>query len=164
MMLTQERLRHLVLYEPETGLFFYKNRFHSHLNGQRIARAPDGSGYLLINIDGRCYGAHRLAWLYMTGDLPKDTIDHRDLNKLNNRWHNLREATRSQQKANSRKRSDSSSPFKGVSWRPRQRKWQANVTRDGTRHHLGYFRTAEEASAAYEAAATRLFGQFARAA
>jgi hypothetical protein len=159
---TAERLRHLVDYIPATGLFLYRNRFHKKFNGTVIETRPCG-GYLRIKIDGTLFAAHRLAWLYMTGEWPVDTIDHIDLDKSNNQWTNLREATRSENKANSRKRKDSTNPHKGVSWRPRQKKWQATVTRAGQRHHLGYFLTACEASAAYERAAVGLYGEFARA-
>lgn len=161
--LTQERVRHFLDYHPETGEFFYKNRFHQKLNGKPVKGTLLG-GYFAISIDGKIRVAHRLAWLYMTGCTPTETIDHKDVNKLNNRWDNLRLASRSQNKANCRKRVDSTSPYKGVYWGARQRKWGAHISCQGKRYHLGYFFKAEDASAAYMAAATKLFGEFARVA
>lgn len=162
--LTAERLRHLIRYEPETGTFFLQNRFHKKLNGRMAHPTPSHDGYLRLSIDGALYAAHRLAWLYMAGEWPTQTVDHANLVKSDNRWPNLRLASYSQQRANSRKRADSSSPYKCVSWRHRQRKWAATVSMHGHRKHLGYFDTAEMAHAAYVAAAASLYGEFARAA
>lgn len=161
--LTQTNLKHLVFYDEKSGQFFYRNRFHSCLNGIEIT-SDFRSEYFRIKIEGMSYAAHRLAWLYMTGAFPKETIDHIDMDKYNNRFANLREATRSQQKANARKRVDSSSKYKCVSWRPRQKKWSATICKNGKRRHLGYFETAEIAHAAYVMAAKREFGEFARSA
>lgn len=157
----QKRLREYLEYRPETGEFIYRGSFFKSKNGKAV-RAGIRDGYKIIRIDGRTYNASRLAWLYMTGKFPEEQVDHIDRDRSNDRWCNLREASRSENKANCAKRSDSTSPYKGVSWMPRQRKWQATVTKDGRRNYLGYFKTAHEAHQAYLAAAKAVFGEYAR--
>ncbi len=112
-MLTQERLLELIHYNPETGLF-------SRLGGRRsdrvgkVAGSPQGQGYLLIFVDGRRYRAHRLAWFYMTGEWPADGIDHVNNIKTDNRFANLRLATRAQNEMNKPPSRSNTSGVKGV--------------------------------------------------
>jgi hypothetical protein len=86
-----------------------------------------------------------------------ERIDHKNQNGLDNRRHNLREATRSQNRANGRQLVSHSSQFKGVGWHIRRKKWQARVNQT----YLGVFSEEQEAAKAYDAAAKRIFGQFA---
>lgn len=88
-MLTYDRLIERLSYDSSTGIFQWKN----HL---RKVGSIDVYGYLIIKIDGKSYKSHRLAWLYMTSEWPKDTIDHKNGIKNDNRWDNLREATNSE--------------------------------------------------------------------
>jgi hypothetical protein len=167
MTLTQEQLRDLLHYDPETGIF---RRIKIVAPQSRVcigdvAGCNDGHGYIRIKIGGnagRAYGAHRLAWLYMTGEWPKCEIDHIDLNPSNNRWSNLREANRSTNIANTRKRSDNRSGVKGVYWNEEGRKWRAEINAHKRRIFLGAFSSLDEAKAAYEAAALEHYGEFAR--
>lgn len=120
-------------------------------------------GYIKIKVDGIQYPAHRLAWLYMTGEWPRHDIDHRDMNRVNNRFANLRDATRSQNKANQRAYVGSATGLKGT-YRIAEGRFRSIITIDGKRQHLGYFAIAEEANAAYLIAARQGFGEFARSA
>ena len=165
-MLTQERLKELLEYSPETGLFFW-------LQDRGGKRAGDIAGckkrtYIVISVDDRVYRAHHLAWFYMTGDWPKPFVDHRDLNKHNNIWTNLRLATKSQNQANIGLIKSNASGLKGVSryraGEPYGKPWQASIGVNGKSKHLGHFATKEEAHAAYCEAASEIFGEFARAA
>jgi hypothetical protein len=113
-------------------------------------------------IKGRKYSASRCAWLYMTGAWPVDQVDHIDRDRMNNRWRNLREADNSLNQVNTGLRSDNKTGFKGVYWVEAKGKWRARVGVRGRDVHLGYFNTAEEASAAYFKAARLYFGEFAR--
>jgi hypothetical protein len=99
----------------------------------------------------------------MKGVWPDQEIDHANRDRSDNRWVNLREASPSQNRMNRGKQRNSASGIKGVHWASHARRWRADVTFKGRRHRLGYFDTREAAAAAYEAAAHRLAGEFARA-
>lgn len=150
--LTAARLRELLHYEPETGVFTRA----MHRGGGRkvgdVAGSLDKKGYRVIAIDGRAYKAHRLAWLYMTDRWPAEQIDHRNRQRADNRWRNLREADNAQNQQNIGLRSNNSSGFHGVSWHRGQSKWCARITVDKRLRSIGYFRDPSEAGAAYAAA------------
>jgi hypothetical protein len=160
--LTVERLHSLLDYDAETGIFRWKVRRGSVVAGA-IAGSRRKDGYYGVQIDGREYLLHRLAWFYVKGRWPMPEADHRDLDKGNNRLANLREATQSQNRANVRVRTKSG--FKGVYiYGGRDRPFQAAIRIDGKQNTLGYFASAEEAHEVYKAAAAKAFGEFARAA
>lgn len=113
MTITATRLRELLHYDPETGLFTWKVARQGTRAGA-FAGALN-HGYLRITIDWRHYPAHRLAWLYMTGEWPADLIDHINLVSDDNRFVNLRQATRAQNMHNSARPRTNTSGVKGVS-------------------------------------------------
>jgi HNH endonuclease/AP2 domain len=97
-------------------------------------------------------------------DAPKGMeVDHIDGDLTNNMRVNLRLCTRSENGQNQRKHRDNTSGFKGVSWHKQRKYWVAHIRLNRKLLHLGCFDTAEQASAAYQAAAERLFGDFKRA-
>lgn len=163
MSLTRERLSALLDYNPDTGQFMNRVSRRRVAAGS-IAGTVNARGYRLIAVDCRRYLAHRLAWYYMTGVWPRFEIDHRDGDTSNNRWRNLREATRAQNQRNVRKHRDNRSGFKGVSRDKRTEKWLAKITFEGRPRRIGLFNTPEEAAAAYDREAQQLFGEFKRAA
>jgi hypothetical protein len=112
-------------------------------------------------LDGQKYRAHHLAWLYMTGEWCRE-LDHRDCNRSNNAFSNLRAASRSQNGANSLRPRRNTSGFKGVFWHEEAQKWRAMIRKDYKLKHLGMFGTKEDAAAAYARAAQTYFGAFAR--
>ena len=168
--LTQSYLKSILSYDPETGVFTWKERqdvecpaqWNSHYVGkeagckQKIAHAF----YRRIRIKGKKYGAHRLAWLYMTGEWPPRQIDHIDGNALNNRFENLRLATPAQNLVNRGAHKNNKLGIKGVS--KFRNKYKAQIQARGQKIHLGCFKTPEEASAAYTKAAEKYFGVFAK--
>jgi len=156
---TRARLRELLHYDPDTGEFRWLARVTKWIKPGDMAGTVD-QGYRRITIAGRHYRAHHLAWFYMKGKWCPQVIDHRDGDPSNNRWANLRPATRWQNSANKRLYRNNACGLKGVC---RERSgWRATIYKDGQRHHLGNFPTPQEAHAAYVKAARELFGEFAR--
>lgn len=142
-----------VQYDPLTGIFTR--------NG-KVAGTLHGAGYIQIKVDGRLYLAHRLAWMMFHGRSPSGQIDHINGDKSDNRIANLREATGSQNLRNRGKPKNNTSGFKGVSWNSGRRAWLATIHRKGSNKNLGYFATREAASDAYNRAALKYHGEFAR--
>jgi HNH endonuclease len=156
-----ERLRELLAYDPETGVFTRRVRSAPRVRVGTVAGGVNKiSGYRHIRVDGRTYMAHRLAWLYMTGGWPKDQIDHVNGATTDNRWCNLRPADNSRNRANSVVQSNSNSGLKGVF--KSGRKWRAYTTAGGKLCYLGRFNDQEEAALAAATAAYAVFGAFAR--
>lgn len=151
------RLKQLATYDPETGHFVWKESRGRRKRGA-IAGSHCNKGYLVIGVDYKVYKAHRLAWLYMTGEWPTDQIDHRNTRKDDNRWDNLRQAS-NQQNCCNRDRYNKTG-FRNVSIAASGR-FIASVARDGKTHHLGVFDTPEEAYAAASAARIKHHGEFA---
>lgn len=158
-MITHERLKELVTYDPATGDFRWRVTRHSAVAGRTVGHT-DVRGYVTLRIEYRKYYAHRLAWLYMTGECPKD-IDHINMDKSDNRFGNLRLADRRQNMVNTPLRRDNQTGFKGVSVLPGGR-YRAVVHVNGAPKHVGVFDTAEEAAEARHAAASALYGEFYR--
>lgn len=122
---------------------------------------PTGRQHIAIN--AVVYKAHLLIWVWHKGFWPVADLDHRDLNRQNDRIGNLREATRSQNLGNRRKQANNTSGRKGVHWSKVAQKWQAQIQTDGTYRYLGLFEDKESAARAYRVAAKKYFGEFARA-
>jgi hypothetical protein len=144
--ITQSQLKAALHYDPDTGVFTRLTGKGSKSNVVGTVPKGERHAYLKIGIGRKIYQAHRLAWLYMTGACPEGFIDHINGNKLDNRFSNLRVATASQNKQNTRKaRRDSKSGLLGASWHSRTNKWRAAIQIDGKKKHLGYFDTPEQA-------------------
>lgn len=157
--ITQDRLKEILDYDPETGVFRWRV---SPRPGRIIAGQVSGciknTGYRCIQIDNMSYSEHRLAWLYIYGEWPPNQMDHVNTIRNDNRIANLRLASASE---NCRNRTNiNKSGYKGVSWR--YNKWRAGIKIKGKSYHLGCFPTLEMAHAAYCEAAKKFFGEFAR--
>ena len=156
MTLTAERIRELVKYNTLTGAFVRGAGGHGVKRGS-IAGSPNGHGYLRISVDGRKYGAHQLAWLYVYGQWPERDIDHVNRDRADNRIANLRLADRRQNNANL-------AGWAGAGLKGAYRSgrfWRAQIQVDGRKRYLGTFPTAEAAHNAYCLAASTAFGEFA---
>jgi len=149
-MLTQSRLKELLHYDPETGVFTRRVDVTYNARAGDVAGTQMTVGYLSVGLDGCRYSCHRLAWLYMHGVWPSTHIDHIDGVRTNNRIVNLREANDAQNHQNRRAaRKDSKSGLLGVSWHQHSRGWAACITTGGKSRHLGVFDTPELAHEAY---------------
>lgn len=160
-MLTQARLKELLEYDPETGIFIWKKMFN--FMKKKESGSIDKHGYLIITIDRKHYQASRLAFLWVTGTFPKQKAEHKDGKPLNNKWNNLRPATQRQNQQNKAVQSNNKLGLKGVVNNYPGR-WRARIKVNGKQIHLGVFKSPTEAHLAYIAAATKYFGEFARAA
>lgn len=150
--LTQSILKSRFRYDPTSGLFFSRS-------ARRVVGNRMRDGYLRIEIGGRSYMAHRLAWLYMTGDWPTDQIDHANLDKTDNRIANLRLSDLRLNAGNCRRRR---AGLKGATFHKQTGRWQASIKSFGRSKYLGLFDTEQAAHDAYATAAAATFGEFAR--
>ena len=164
--ISPEKLRKLVVYNPDTGHFTWKHREGSHgFNGKFAGKSafsvmrPCGviSGCVL----GKHYLAHRVAWAIYYGEWPDRDIDHINHDRSDNRITNLRLATRSQNQCNRRPQLGFTSRYKGVSRSQESRPWRAQIKVKRRAQFLGRFNTEIEAAMAYDDAAIIMHGQFA---
>jgi len=147
--LTAARLRELLHYASDTGVFTWRVFRCGRAMPGAVAGRKSGQ-YWCINIDGQTFKASRLAWLYVTGEMPENVVDHWDTDKLNNRWSNLRDIPQSHNIQNQRRaQADNILGVLGVTHHAKNNKFQARITVGGRTRSLGYFASAVEAHAAY---------------
>ena len=174
MELTQEIVRELLDYDPETGKLYWRERnvkwFEdgyrtaqgncNNWNGQHAGKEAlatiDNYDYCYGEIFNKTYKAHRVIWLWFYGKWPDNQIDHLDGVTRNNRINNLNDKTQNENLKNQKFRKNNTSGFKGVCWDKRKNKWRAQIRADGKSKYLGLFSTSEQARAAYIEAATKL--------
>lgn len=157
-MLTQERLKELFLYDPVIGFFTNRTSRGRAKEGNR-AGSPTGHGYRRIIIDYQKHYEHHLAFIYLTGKLPLE-VDHKDGNRSNNSFANLRSVTRSENCFNA-KRDTGTSGLKGAYLITGSTRWYSKIQLGGQVKFLGNFDTAREAHQAFMAAVTLYHGEFA---
>lgn len=158
--ITQTELRALLHFDPENGYFTHLTVPNNRIKlGDRAGHLDKALGYYVIGLKRKVYQAHRLAWLYCHGSFPDGFIDHINRERSDNRLANLRVATRSQNGMNQTIHRDNRTGFKGV-YKALGR-FGAQIKCDGRVRHLGYFSTAAEASSAYQAFASKQWGEFA---
>lgn len=147
-MLTQARLKELLSYDPEVGIFSWiVERGKCHKGSP--AGCLDSRGYLVITIDRKRYYAHRMAWLYMNGSMPSMNIDHMDGNKSNNKISNIRDVSVSTNAQNLKQATSRNLSTGVLGVRMLKGKYLSQITIDGKDRHLGTFNSPEEAHEAY---------------
>jgi len=167
--LTQELLKEFLDYNQETGVFVWKERDVSYFKLEwhqkkwntryagKVAGCTKPDGYKYVAIFKHLYYAHRLAWLYVYGEWPKNDVDHIDGNPSNNKISNLRDISRSLNGQNQRKaQKRSKSGLLGACWCPRDEVWVSQIFANGKRHFLGNFQDKYSAHEAYVQAKRRL--------
>ena len=148
--MTQDELKQLLHYDPNTGEFTWlANTGKKKLIGKRAGRYDKFGNRFYININKKQYLAHRLAWLYVYGQWPKDQIDHVNGNSSDNRILNIRECNNSENSQNKSTQSNNSSGYIGVHYYKAYDKWRSRIQINNKEIHLGYFDTAEEAYEKY---------------
>ena len=161
--ITTEYVRSILDYNPVTGEFIHKKRGYAPWDAKwygKIAGTIDGQGRCQLWINKKSYRAHRIAWLIMTGSFPDNQLDHINMNKDDNRFGNLRKATRSQNHMNRRAYSNNKLGCKGV--HRHGSKFRAMIKKDGEQICLGLYPCVEQAKAAYANASVLMHGAFSR--
>lgn len=153
---TIEQIKEHLDYDPDTGVFTRKTG-----GGGVAAGTPaggiDAHGHRTISVCSKRMRAARLAWVIMTDEWPEGDVDHINRVKDDDRWCNLRLASRSQNCANTLAKSG----MKGTSWSKEKRKWKAQIRIEGKNTHIGYFGSELDAHEAYKKKAVEHFGEFA---
>lgn len=157
MLINQELIQELLCYNQNTGEF----RRRSGSRAGKIAGSRRND-YTIVCVAGQYVLAHRLAWLYVHGWMPRQ-LDHKNGNPSDNRIDNLRPSTQAENKQNARAKKSAKSGLKGICYCRLHKKWRAAIGPRGAVKHLGYFETPELANAAYAEAAQKMYGEFARA-
>jgi hypothetical protein len=140
--LTQEYLKSILYYDVKTGLFTWLTNKARSIKVGDIAGSPHIRGYTAITINGKLYLAHRLAWLYVYGNMP-NVIDHVDRNTTNNKIENLRDCSNSQNGFNKAIAKNNKSGFKNVCWDKFLNKWKVQLKVNNKHHHIGVFDNLE---------------------
>ena len=164
-MLTQEILLENFRYDETTGNLYWKVKRSNTTDLSKPISAKDRYGYIQVctKLSGKVknYSVHRLIWVMVYGMISKN-IDHIDGNRANNQIANLREVTHQQNMMNKKKHVDTKNNYKGTYKLKNQNSWVAEITYMKKRHYLGCFRTEKEAGEAYQEAAKKIHGKFAR--
>jgi len=155
-MITQSKLKEILDYDIDTGVFTWKVSASSSVSVGSIAGAIDNKGYRRIGLNRTYKRAHRLAWFYVYGEWPKSQIDHINRNRDDNMLSNLRAANDQQ---NCRNRSPKINKFGviGLSWCKRSKRFFARITIDRKTEYLGYFSDMFEAICARKSAENKYF-------
>lgn len=159
-MLTIERLKQVLYYDPESGIWTRLSCSSERWIGRHAGNENQVNGYRQIRIDGKLYRSNRLAWFYMTGKWPVYIVDHANRNRSDDRWINLRLATRSENGINTNISKNNKSGHTGVSWKKSCNKWVVQIGINRKAKHIGLYDSLDEAILAYQKTAKDLFGEF----
>jgi uncharacterized protein YkuJ len=147
-MISADEFRSRFAYESSTGVFTRRVACRTAPAGAVVGSVvKDGCGktYLTIWINGKNVKAHRLAWLYMTGEFPAATVDHINGNGTDNRWENLRCVSKGENNKNKRLFRKNKSGVCGVAFHKRDHIWTASIRVKTRLIHLGTFVNKDDA-------------------
>jgi len=149
-MLTQARLKELLHYCPDTGVFTWRKT--NKPAGYIWSAKTNKTKYLLIGVNYKLIRAHRLAWMYVNGSFPEGQIDHVDGDGLNNRINNLRVVSPLENCRNRPKYSNNKTGVVGVFWHKGKKSYIAKIMITGKHKHLLSTRDFFEACCARKSA------------
>lgn len=146
--LAHKRLRDVLSYDPETGLFTWLVKVTKYTRVGTTAGGVHSSGYRIVCVDSVLHRGHRLAWFWVTGNWPAHPIDHRNGVKHDNRFSNLREVSHQVNCQNLQgAQANNRSGYLGVCQHGSS--WRAQIKLNGRRIVLGSFATPALAHEAY---------------
>jgi hypothetical protein len=154
--LSHEELLKILEYDPDTGIFTWTG-LRSGTKSGKIAGTLSSDGYWQIQISGKIYRSHRLAWFYVYKKWPEGMLDHIDRDTLNASINNLRESSPTDNQRNRKVNKNSSTGVKGVSFNANSGKYEAYIKINYTKKHLGLFSSIEEAQLAQQMAETEVY-------
>ena len=167
-MLTQEIVRELLDYDPETGTLTWRERdrkwfksdkswkiWNSRYANKEAFTSLDHWRYFHGAVFHKTYKAHTIVWLYQTGKLPKGQIDHINHDRSDNRWTNLRQVSHQDNSKNRTQQKNNTSKCTGVGWHKPTQKWRVRINTNNEEIHLGCFASFEDAVIARKAAETK---------
>lgn len=166
--LTADEVRAALDYDPVLGILRWKpnparsKAWNTRRAGKAAGSVSKATLQVQVRLNDVLYLAHRLIWLMQTGTWPAEEIDHRNGNDSDNRWENLREATRNENIWNRTMHKGTKSGFLGVRYRPHHGKWEARIAIGGKVVWHAYASTAQEASAMRRAILPKFHGEFIR--
>jgi len=154
-MITQDELKQLLHYCPDTGIFTRVKTWGRYTAGS-VAGSKDVHGYMQFRIGNKNHKMHRLAWLYMYGSFPDGAIDHINFDRSDNRITNLRLLSKKQHVEHRRANRNNTSGFRGVHLCKFTGRWIAQIKTNYQLVWLGRYPTPEAAHNAYVAAAKQI--------
>jgi hypothetical protein len=157
--LTQALVKSLLNYDPITGRLIHLVDRRPRGKAGEPAGWVNSRGYCRVSIEGVNLPANKIIWLWMTGTYPTEDVDHKDRNRANDVWSNLRLASRSKNLTNQGKKSNNTSGYKGVGSRGNSHAVRLRV--NGKSTYFGSYPTAIEAAHAYDVEALKHNGEFA---
>ena len=146
-LITQKELKELLEYDENTGVFTWLCDSGSKKVKNKIAGNINNKQYVVIKINRKNYKAHRLAWLYINGEWPKNQIDHINGIRDDNRIINLRNVTKRENQQNRKEHRKGN--LVGATFNKTANKWQSQIQINGKQKFLGLYNTELEAHEAY---------------
>lgn len=159
--MTKTELDSILRLDGDTGRFYWIKSRGRVSAGSEAGYVGD-KGYIEIGINGKKWYAHILVWLSVTGSMPGMHLDHRDTDRANNKFENLRLASQLENTYNRSPMSNNKSGVKGVHWHQLSKKWRAVINVSGKRIEIGKFTSLEKAARAMAIARDKYHGEFAR--
>ena len=162
MVLTQEILKILLKYENGKLFWLNKTSNYSRVDIGSECGSLHSSGYRFCKLYDKSYATHRLIWFYHYGVWPENDLDHINGIRDDNRIENLRECNDQTNSFNRKSHKNSTSKYKGVSWKARDKVWTSQYCVNGKVFYIGNYKSEIEAAKAYDNKAKELHGEFAR--